>query len=137
MIAGALSVCWCVHAKHLLVCRSVFRRSWGSTQQAEQAQQADARQEAGGRGCGATVGVAMGLLAFCVRLQAGGVGHDVRHVVLLFDPVEEVSHWAFGVDGDVLAAVRFSIQWDGGLLHVLLVVLGLMVFNNREEKKVI
>lgn len=83
--------------------------------------------------CGTTADVAMGLLAFCIRLQAGSVGHDVCHVVLLFDPVEEVSHWAFGIDGDILAAVRFSVQWDGGLLHVLLVVLGLTVFNGRKK----
>lgn len=60
--------------------------------------------------------------AVCVGLQAGSVGHDVCHVVLLLHPVEQVSHWPFGVDGHVLSTVRLRIQWDSCLLHVLLII---------------
>lgn len=60
--------------------------------------------------------------AVSVGLQAGGVGHNVSHVVLLFHPMEQVGHRALGVDGHVLPAVRLSVERDGGLLHVLLII---------------
>lgn len=63
----------------------------------------------------------VGAWAVPVGFQAGGVRHDMCDIVLLFHSVEQVSHWAFGVDGHILAAVRLCIQWDGGLLHVLVI----------------
>lgn len=60
--------------------------------------------------------------AVLVGFQAGGVRHDVCNIVLLFHPMKQVSHWAFGIDGHILAAVCLCIQWDGGLLHVLVII---------------
>lgn len=61
-------------------------------------------------------GVASGRARAAVRLvlaDAGRVGHHVGDVVLLVDPVEEVSHGALGEDGHVLPSVRFHPQRDG------------------------
>ena len=57
-----------------------------------------------------------------VGWDAGCVGHGVGDIVLLFDPVKEVGHGAFGVDGHVLPAVGLRVQRDCSLLHVLFIV---------------
>lgn len=57
----------------------------------------------------------------CVRLQTGSVGHDMSHIVLLFYPMEQVRHGAFGIDGNVFSPMSLRVQRDGRLLHVLLV----------------
>lgn len=47
--------------------------------------------------------------------NAGGVGHDVRDVVLLVDAVEEVGQGALGKDSHVFAPVCLQAQGDSGL----------------------
>lgn len=96
--------CWC-------------RRSSQDKQQSQQEEQevrGGLQARAGGVGGGAWAGP--------VGFQAGGVRHNMCDVVLLFHSVKQVSHWALGVDGHILAAVRLSVQRDGSLLHVLIVV---------------
>lgn len=90
---------------------------WWSSQEKQQSQQ-EKREVPGWLHARAGGGAWAGPVGF----QAGGVRHDVCNVVLLFYPVKQVSHWAFGIDGHILSAVRLGIQWDGSLLHVLVIV---------------
>lgn len=52
---------------------------------------------------------------FPVLSDAGCVGHDVGDVVLLVDPVQQVSQGAFSKHGDVFSSVGLHAQRYGGL----------------------
>lgn len=115
MVARVGVIILCIKCLLLLICDCCW-----SSQEKEQSQQE--KQEVRGGLHARAGGVDRGAWACPVGFQAGGVRHHVCDVVLLFHPVKQVSHWALGVDGHILATVRLSVQGDGGLLHVLVVI---------------